>query len=149
MVSRRFLVVISLLTTAAAFFLLGVFHARTDDAAVRAAYDAKLDALRAEVRSQLGKATAAERRARGDDAATPRTGRAATARPASRARMIAEIKRELQSEMGLLPLAAAARPALELRRAVCRPTTSARPATAPPAISATATSSPSSTPSSR
>ena len=34
MVSRRFLAVVSIITTAAAFFLLGVFHARTDDAAV-------------------------------------------------------------------------------------------------------------------
>ncbi len=60
MVSRRFLAVVSIITTAAAFFLLGVFHERTDDAAVRANYDAKLDALRAELRTQLGKARAPE-----------------------------------------------------------------------------------------
>ena len=33
MVSRRFLAVVSIITTAAAFFLLGVFHERTDDLA--------------------------------------------------------------------------------------------------------------------
>jgi len=54
MVSRRFLAVVSIITTAAAFFLLGVFHERTDDAAVRATYDARFDALRAELRTRLG-----------------------------------------------------------------------------------------------
>ena len=55
MISRRFLFLIALVTTAACFFLLGVFHARTDDAEERATYDAKLDAIRAEVRDELGR----------------------------------------------------------------------------------------------
>jgi hypothetical protein len=104
MVSRRFLVVVSIITTAAAFFLLGVFHERTDDAAVRATYDAKLDALRAELRTQLGKARAAEilpASTMGDTSDGPSRGGA----PGVRERMIADIKRELQNEMGLLPLA--------------------------------------------
>jgi hypothetical protein len=104
MVSRRFLVVVSIVCTAAAFFLLGVFHERTDDAAVRATYDAKLDALRAELRTQLGKVRSADvvpASTMGDTADGPSGGSATTPRD----RMIADIKRELQSEMGLLPLA--------------------------------------------
>ena len=104
MVSRRFLAVVSIITTAAAFFLLGVFHERTDDAAVRANYDAKLDALRAELRTQLGKARAPEivpasTMGGATDGPSRETGSSV------RERMIADIKRELQSEMGLLPLA--------------------------------------------
>jgi hypothetical protein len=105
MVSRRFLAVVSIITTAAAFFLLGVFHERTDDAAVRANYDAKLDALRAELRTQLGKVRAPEvvpASTMGGDAAD---GPGRDGSTAVRERMIADIKRELQSEMGLLPLA--------------------------------------------
>src|SRR5688572_29417488 len=104
MVSRRFLVVVSIICTAAAFFLLGVFHERTDDAAVRANYDAKLDALRAELRTQLGKARAAEvvpASTMGDAS----DGASRDGTTSVRERMIADIKRELQSEMGLLPLA--------------------------------------------
>jgi hypothetical protein len=104
MVSRRFLAVVSIISTAAAFFLLGVFHERTDDAVVRAAYEAQFDALRAELRSQLGKMRTAEvlpASTMGDGGDGP-SGAAPTS---PRARMIADIKRELQSEMGLLPLA--------------------------------------------
>jgi S1-C subfamily serine protease len=103
MVSRRFLAVVSIITTAAAFFLLGVFHERTDDLAVRANYDAKLDALRAELRTQLGKARTAEvvpASTMGDSSDGPSRDTTTV-----RERMIADIKRELQSEMGLLPLA--------------------------------------------
>jgi hypothetical protein len=104
MISRRFLVVVSIICTAAAFFLLGVFHERTDDLAVRANYDAKLDALRAELRTQLGKVRAAEvvpASTMGDTIDGP----SRDGTPTVRERMIADIKRELQSEMGLLPLA--------------------------------------------
>jgi len=107
MISRRLLVAV-LITTAAAFFLLGDFHARVDDAADRADYDAKLDAIRAEVRHEL--------RAR-EDAVLPAGtsglglgdhGDVASGRltPAAKARatMVAEIKQELQDEMGLLPV---------------------------------------------
>ena len=54
MVSRRFLAAVSLITTAAVFFLLGVFQERSGGARERASYDAKLDAIRAEVRGELG-----------------------------------------------------------------------------------------------
>ena len=105
MVSRRFLAVVSIITTAAAFFLLGVFHERTDDAVVRASYDAKLDALRAELRTQLGKVRApgiVPASTMGGDAPE---GLSRDGSTAVRQRMIADIKRELQNEMGLLPLA--------------------------------------------
>jgi hypothetical protein len=103
MVSRRFLVVIALVSTAAAFFLLGDFHARAGVATDRAEYDAKLDALRSEVRTQLGRT----RTVATLPAATSGTTSSPTPHTPStdaRARMVAEIKQELQSEMGLLPL---------------------------------------------
>jgi hypothetical protein len=95
MFSRRFFVVVALTTTAVAFFLLGDFHARTNDAVERASYEAKLDAIRAEVRSQIGRA-----RAEVLTAGTSGDGTSDTAR----ARMVADIKSQLQAEMGLLPL---------------------------------------------
>jgi hypothetical protein len=101
-VSRRFLAIIAIITTAAAFFLLGVFHERVDDVVERAEYDAKLDALRAELRSQLGKMRTADVVPAATIGASS-DGEASIDNP--RERMIAEIKRELQSEMGLLPLA--------------------------------------------
>jgi S1-C subfamily serine protease len=105
MVSRRFLAVVSIIPTAAAFFLLGVFHERTDDAAVRANYDAKLDALRAEMRTQLGKVRAPEIVPASTMGGDTSDGRSRDGSTAVRERMIADIKRELQNEMGLLPLA--------------------------------------------
>src|SRR5689334_16637544 len=104
MVSRRFLVVVSIITTAAAFFLLGDFHARAGDAVDRAEYDAKLDAIRAEVHSQIGRDRAAAVVPAGTsgDAQSEREPGATT--ELTRTRMVAEIKQELQSEMGLLPL---------------------------------------------
>ena len=85
------------------FFTLGAVHARRRDAASRASYDAKLDAIRAEVRSELGRRRAPKRVAAGRHAARRSRARAAAA-DASRARMVAEIKQQLQSEMGLLPV---------------------------------------------
>ncbi len=100
MVSRRLVFFTSTLATAVSFFTLGVVHSRRTDP--RASYDAKLDAIRDEVRSGFGRAQ------RSDAVVTAATsGRiAGTAEPAelSRARMVAQIKQELQSEMGLLPV---------------------------------------------
>ncbi len=100
MVSRRLVYLTSTLATAVSCFTLGVMHARRTDALVAGAYDAKLDAIRAEVRTTLGRSARS--------AATPAgtTGRASDATPtaAARARMVAEIKEQLQSEMGLLPV---------------------------------------------
>ena len=99
MVSRRVVFLTSILATAISFFTLGLIHARNSDATVRAAYDARLEALRDDVHRELGK----------DPLPAGTTGE--TTRPhatgkvqGTRARMVAEIKEELQSEMGLLPL---------------------------------------------
>ena len=100
MVLRRIVFLTSILATAISFFTLGLIHARGADASARAAYDARLEALRDEVHRELGK----------DPVPAGTTGE--TTRPrvdgkglqGSRARMVAEIKEELQSEMGLLPL---------------------------------------------
>jgi hypothetical protein len=97
---RRVVISTSLLTTAIAFFTLGTIHSRRGDAASRAVYDAKLDAIRAELASSHK-----------TDAAVPAgtSGRLTRpndplSAPASRARVIAEIKDQLQTEMGLLPV---------------------------------------------
>lgn len=103
MVSRRFLSVVAIVSTAVAFFLLGDFHARSGDAASRAEYDAKLDAIRAEVRSQVGQVRTSAVVTAGTSGSLAKPGGAA-ARDPQRARMVDEIKQELQSEMGLLPL---------------------------------------------
>jgi hypothetical protein len=95
MISRRFLFTVALISTAVAFFLLGDFHARAGTGADRAEYDAKLDALRAEVR--LGRASVREALGTSGVAGISPT-------EAARARMVTEIKQELQHEMGLLPV---------------------------------------------
>jgi len=103
MVSRRLVFVISILATAISCYTLGVIQARRTDALVAGAYDAKIDAIRAEVQTTLGRVSRASALAqtagtvgRAKDEAAPTN--------ASRARMVAEIKQELQSEMGLLPV---------------------------------------------
>src|SRR5438067_439798 len=107
MISRRVLLLITLTSTAALFFLLGVWHAHATDALDRETYAARLDAIRAEMRTELG-------RSHGDlplpagtsGRAEPRPKDAGDAAPnaAARANMVAQIKQELQTEMGLLPV---------------------------------------------
>ena len=104
MVSRRFLVVISLLTTATCFFLLGTFHSRGDEALQRATYDAQLDALRAEMRHEVMRATGEDLLAAGTTGVKPDAPSAARGTQSARERIVAEIKREIQDEMGLLPV---------------------------------------------
>ena len=106
MVSRRTVFITSLLATAVSSFTLGVIQSHRAGLASSASYDAKLEAIRSEVREQLSKPVA------GDGVKTAGTsgkaGRgkddADSAAPATRARMVAEIKQELQNEMGLLPV---------------------------------------------
>jgi S1-C subfamily serine protease len=107
MISRRFLLFITFTTTAGLFFMLGVWHAQNADALDRETYAASLDAIRAEVRSELG-------RSHGGDVLLPEgtSGKTDIKKDASelapaaaaRAKMVAQIKQELQSEMGLLPV---------------------------------------------
>ena len=100
MVSRRLVFSTSVIATALTCYTLGVVQSRREDAAMRAAVDAKLDAIRAEVRNQ------AERKPRASAVATAGTIGRIDGAPsaAARARMVAEIKEQLQSEMGLLPV---------------------------------------------
>ncbi len=103
MMSRRLIFTTSILATAILFFIVGAVHSRTRDAANRATYDAKLDAIRSEVRSELGRSSRAETPEAVATAGT--SGRTAgKAADASRQRMVAEIKEQLQAEMGLLPV---------------------------------------------
>jgi hypothetical protein len=105
MISRRLVFLASILATAVSCFTLGVMHARRSDAMAAHAYDAKIDAIRAEVRTELGR--------------TNRTGLTRAVVPAgtsgqlkddvlpsasARERMVREIKQQLQSEMGLVPV---------------------------------------------
>lgn len=103
MMSRRLIFTTSILATAILFFMLGAIQSRRRDAASRASYDAKLDAIRTEVRSELGRSSRAET---AEAVATAGTiGRTAgKGADASRQRMVAEIKEQLQAEMGLLPV---------------------------------------------
>jgi hypothetical protein len=104
MVTRRAVFSTAILATAISFFTLGVVLSQRTNA--DALYDAKLDAIRAEVRSEFGQSQG--------DAVVPAgtsgriAGRAGSgdglSSAASRARMIADIKRELQQEMGLVPV---------------------------------------------
>ena len=49
MLSRRVLFLVSLVAIAASFFVLGVMHARNQEAVERASFDAKLEAIRAQL----------------------------------------------------------------------------------------------------
>src|SRR6266513_146267 len=107
MVSRRTVFVAAVLATAVSCYTLGIIHARHTDAIVERAYDAKIDAIRTEVRTELG-------RTHRTDAVVPAATSGQTSpgkeegdvTPAksARDRMVAEIKQELSSEMGLLPV---------------------------------------------
>ena len=93
----------AVIATAATSLAIGVIHAQYAVASVRASYDARIDAVRDEILREVMKdgrvgptGTAgqlADSRPESDEAAT-----------ASRAAMVAEIKRDLQTEMGLLPV---------------------------------------------
>ena len=101
MISRRLVFTASVIATAVSCFTLGVMtHARRGEAGAR---DAQIEALRSEIRSELGHKAAGEPAGvtAGTSGRVEGTGGAALS---SRARMVAEIKQELQSEMGLLPV---------------------------------------------
>jgi hypothetical protein len=106
MTARRVVTLLSVLATAASFFTLGVIHARRTDAASRASYDAKLDAIRAEVRGESARARVAAAVVPAGTMGHSTRGTEATdlGTSAARARMVAEIKQQLQSEMGLTPV---------------------------------------------
>jgi S1-C subfamily serine protease len=104
MTARRVVIATSLVATAASFFTLGVLHARRADSASNASYDAKLDAIRAEVGSarRVDPVVAAGTTGRAPSRPKDESGDVGTM--AGRAKMVAQIKQELQNEMGLLPV---------------------------------------------
>lgn len=104
MLSHRLLAAVALATTAASFFLLGLFHARADDALASAAYDAKLDAIRAEMRRGLGGAHRVESKPRGTSGMADADDPPGRSGEATRATLVAQVKQELQAEMGLVPV---------------------------------------------
>jgi hypothetical protein len=96
-VSRRTVFLASIIATAISFFTLGVTGARRSDAAAaQTSYQTMLAAIQSQVKSELGKGS----RAGSQPAGTA----GALAAGSDRASMVAEIKQELQSEMGLLPV---------------------------------------------
>src|SRR5437870_7416034 len=103
MFTPRALLMVAFRSTAGLCFTLGVFHERNTDAHDRATYDTKLDAMRAKVRGALG--TRAEAVPAGTIGRTDaRSNDAETSGAGARARMVTQIKQELQKEMGLTPL---------------------------------------------
>jgi hypothetical protein len=102
MVTRRLVFITSIVATALSSFTLGVVHTRYTDAIAQESYDAQIASLRTEMRTQLGKVTRAEAVASAGTAGTV----AVKPEPAAnaRAKMVAEIKQQLQTEMGLLPV---------------------------------------------
>jgi hypothetical protein len=99
--TRRLVLATALLATATAFFTLGIFYSRRSDATMHASYDARLDAIRAEL-SKSDDATGAEPTA--TSGRMTRARQAAVLTATARAGMVAEIKQDLQREMGLLPV---------------------------------------------
>lgn len=106
MIPRRVVIFISLMAAAASFFALGVLQGRRFDGASSASCGAKVDALRAGMRDDDGLPRRSDavvpagtmgHSTRGADAADLGT-------VAGRARMVAEIKQQLQVEMGLMPV---------------------------------------------
>jgi Trypsin-like peptidase domain len=106
-VNRLLVFVTSIVATAVWSFALGVIHTGRANAAERMSYHDQIDELRAEMRTQLGPV---QRRdavlPAGTIGATPTKEQAAEPAPSisARATMVAEIKQQLQSEMGLIPV---------------------------------------------
>jgi hypothetical protein len=108
MVSRRLVFVTSIVATAISSFTLGVLHSRSADAAAETSYTTQIEALRQELRSQIGHAQKSSAvmpaGTIGQIATKDATSPDAPPTMAARAKMVAEIKQQLQSEMGLLPV---------------------------------------------
>lgn len=105
MVTRRLVFVTSIVATAISSFTLGVLHTRGSEGATQQSYDLQIAQIRAEMRSQLGGAQNAQAvSTAGEAEAGERSGAPAGPTMSARAKMVAEIKQELQTEMGLLPV---------------------------------------------
>src|SRR5581483_1706686 len=102
MISRRVVFAASIIATAISCFTLGLMHARQHELSTRASYDRQLQELRAEVRNGLGAAGKID--AVVPAATSGKVDRSEAPNATSRARMVADIKKQLESEMGLLPV---------------------------------------------
>ncbi len=106
MISRRVVFVASIVATATSFFTLGSLHGRQRDLATRASYERELQELRAEVRGGLDRSSRTSAvvpaATTGKQVRRDELGDGTSA--SSRARIVAEIKKELENEMGLLPV---------------------------------------------
>jgi len=103
--SRRVVFLTSIVATAVSSFTLGILHARRTESQAANAYDAKLDAIRAEVRSELGRGRRNEAVVTaGTSGEVAREEVEKGERNSARQRMMKEIKKELQDEMGLFPV---------------------------------------------
>jgi hypothetical protein len=97
--------VLSLAATASVFFLLGDSQARAGASAERGMHEAQADFLRAEIGNQLGRLHPPEQVfIRTSTQPTTSDPPGVTSDDDARAKIVAEIKQELQNEMGLLPL---------------------------------------------
>ena len=103
MTVRRVAIATSLIATAVSFFTLGVLQARRSDSESRASYDAKLDAIRAEVGTARRVDPVVAAGTTGH-VSRPKDETGDVGTMAGRAKMVAQIKQELQNEMGLLPV---------------------------------------------
>ena len=103
MIPRRVLLLTSLIASAASCFMLGVLHARRD-APHGAASGASIEAIRAEVRRELQRTDLGDAVVPAGTAGLAGGKDDSSSTTAVRAKMVAEIKQELQSEMGLLPV---------------------------------------------
>ena len=107
MVNRLLVFVTSIVATAVWSFALGVIHTRRANAVEHTSYHDQIEQRRAEMRTQLGRARKGDAvLAAGTIGVTPTKEQAAEPAPSmsARAQMVAEIKQQLQSEMGLIPV---------------------------------------------
>jgi hypothetical protein len=109
MSSRRLLVAAATVPAAVSLFLLGAAAERRGHEADRAAYDAKLDAIRSEVRLEIEKnrtsdVTPMATEATSGSIASTATPKRAVSDDGGRTAIVNEVKAELQHEMGLMPL---------------------------------------------
>jgi Trypsin-like peptidase domain len=104
MLNRLLVFVTAIIATAVWSFALG---ARRANAVEQTSYHDEIEGLRAEIRTQLGPAQKADAvLPAGSIGATPTMEQAAEPAPSmsARAKIVAEIKQQLQSEMGLIPV---------------------------------------------
>jgi hypothetical protein len=107
MVTRRLVFVTSIVATAISSFTLGVIYTHRSDASAQdASYDVQIASLRAEMRTQLGRTQKADVVTTSGtlDKAVAGKDEAGAPSMSARAKMVAEIKQELQTVWGLLPV---------------------------------------------